>query len=202
MESNSPNTPTPIKPKKSSSIPIIILVVAILVLLAAALVGVLTKDKKTNTPSANSQPGQTTDTGRSVNPIATLAIDPDSGNAVQNKTLTVSVYEDSKDQTANAVQANLTYPTDKFEFVSIDSSESAFGVTAESKGGDGKITIARGAVKPVTGKQLVAKVTFKVLDANGEGKVTFSTDSDVISSVDNKSLLSSSESAVFSLKAE
>src|SRR4051812_4883200 len=48
-----------------------------------------------------------------------LTLSPSSASVAQGSTLSVQVWADSTSQPVNAVQANLTYPIDKLNFVNI-----------------------------------------------------------------------------------
>jgi chitodextrinase len=122
---------------------------------------------------------------------ATLSLSPASLIVANNQTFTVDIREDSGSATVNAVQANLTYPSTSLEFVSVDATTSAFPLEAQSTGGGGSVTLARainGGQTPLTGSQLVARVTFKSLMTVGSATVSFGAGSAVVSSVDNTAL--------------
>lgn len=116
---------------------------------------------------------------------ATLSISPASGSVVQGNNLTVGIYEDSGTDQVNAVQANLSYPASQLSFVSIDASTSAFEINAEGSGGAGSVRIGRGTTTPVSGKQLVAYVTFSATASSGTAAVTFASGSGVVRSSDS-----------------
>jgi len=116
-----------------------------------------------------------------------------------NSTLTAEIWVDSGDQAVNAVQADLSYPTDRLQFVNIDTEASAFGVGAEAKGANGRITVARGNIAQLIGKQLVAKVTFQAIAADGQADLTFSQESRLLRSSDNLNILARHEGGVYML---
>ena len=76
---------------------------------------------------------------------ATLYLSPASGSVSKGSILTVSIRENSGNEPVNSVQANLSYPANLLDFVSINSS-SAWGVVAQNSGGSGSVQIARGAL--------------------------------------------------------
>jgi chitodextrinase len=121
---------------------------------------------------------------------ATLSLDPAASIVENNGNFTVTIREDSGATTVNAVQIKLSYPADKLQFVSIDNSTSAFGTEAESVGGNGTVSIARGTSggQFVTGSQVVSRVTFKSLMTTGSASVAFTTGTAVVNSVDNTAL--------------
>ena len=89
----------------------------------------------------------------------------------------------------NAVQANLTYPSDKFDFLWISSSGSAFEITAEESGGGGSIKIGRGTISAKSGDQFVASVTFSAKVSAGTASISFSGGASVVSSSTSKNIL-------------
>lgn len=105
-------------------------------------------------------------------------------------TFTVEVKVDSGTTSVNAVQANLSYPTDKLEYVSVDNTGSAFSTVAETSGVNGRIAIARGTTTPVSGTQLLVKITFRT-KAAGTASVPFITGTQLVSSTTNQSILPS-----------
>jgi chitodextrinase len=127
---------------------------------------------------------------RSFAASGTLSLSPSSSNVGLGNNFTVTIHENSGTDPVNAVQANLTYPTSQLQFVSIDSTTSAFSVDAQATGGSGAVTIARGAAggTSVTGDQIVAVVTFKAIGL-GAGAVSFGAGSAIVRSTDNISIL-------------
>jgi hypothetical protein len=125
----------------------------------------------------------------STSPQGSITLVPSSQVVANNATVTVDIYEDSLAQNVNAVQSDLTYPTDKLEYVSIDDTGSAFGVSAQKMGANGKVVIARGTITPVKGKQLVAKVTFKAIAASGDAAVSVANSSQILRSDTNTNIL-------------
>ncbi|HSW79972.1 MAG TPA: Ig-like domain-containing protein [Candidatus Saccharimonadales bacterium] len=116
-----------------------------------------------------------------------MYLSPSSGSHSAGSTFTVQIKENSYTDTVNAVQADLTYPTAKLQFVSTSLSGTAFGVTASNTGGSGNISIALGTIAAVSGDKLVATVTFKAL-ASGTANVTFKNSSAVLSSTTNQNV--------------
>ncbi len=119
--------------------------------------------------------------------------------AALGSTITADVWVNSSSESINAIQADLSYPVDKLQFVSIDGTSSAFSVQAQADGADGKVSIARGTIKPVTGKQEVAKVIFKVIAASGDATVSINDSSSVLRSSDNGNILNKRDSATYNL---
>jgi len=108
----------------------------------------------------------------------TLYLSPASKSVSQGATFNIQVRENSGSDGVNAVQANLTYPSDKMDFLSI-APGAAFEVQAENSGGGGNVRIARGTITPKTGDQLVATVSFKAKVSSGTGAISFAAGSEV-----------------------
>jgi hypothetical protein len=126
-----------------------------------------------------------------------IYLTPGSGSYAVGSNFTVTVRENSGSQ-VNAAEADLSYSTAYLEFVSIDASGSAFGIDASSTGGNGSVSIARGNTSPVSGDQLVAKVTFKALLA-GPANVTMQNNSVVLSSSTNSNVVTTRNGGSFTL---
>ncbi|HLG90681.1 MAG TPA: cohesin domain-containing protein [Candidatus Saccharimonadales bacterium] len=110
---------------------------------------------------------------------ATLYLSPGSASVANGSNLVVKVYEDSGSTQVNAVQANLTYPTNLLSYVSYASS-SAFGIEAENPSGNsGSLRFARGSIAARTGAQLVVTITFRAVASSGTANVSFSSGSSV-----------------------
>ncbi len=104
---------------------------------------------------------------------------------------TVELRETSNAEQINAVQANITYPVANLQFVGIDDTGSAFGVSAQKSGNNGLIVVARGNTTPLTGDKLVAKLTFKPITA---GSVTIAVEggtSALVSHATNQNIIDS-----------
>lgn len=110
---------------------------------------------------------------------ATLYLSPSSGSVANGSNLVVKVYEDSGSTQVNAVQANLTYPTNLLSYVSYASS-SAFSIEAENPSSNsGSLRFARGSITARTGAQLVVTITFRAVASSGTANVSFSSGSSV-----------------------
>lgn len=131
---------------------------------------------------------------------ATLYLSPASKSVSKGSILTVSVRENSGGEPVNSVQANLSYPAELLDFVSVSSS-SAWGVVAQNSGGGGSVQIARGALPAVTGDQLVASVRFKAKADSGTASISFASGSAVVSANSNKDVKSGERGASYTLKA-
>ncbi|MBA3757381.1 hypothetical protein H0X09_00740 [Candidatus Saccharibacteria bacterium] len=129
---------------------------------------------------------------------ATLSLSPGSSNVAQGATLTVTIKVNA-DEPVNGVQANLSYPANLLDFLSIGSS-SAFSVVAQNSGGGGSVQIGRGALPPVSGSQTVATVRFKAKTNAGTATINFVGGSQVISASSNKDIMTGSVGGNYTLK--
>lgn len=105
-----------------------------------------------------------------------IYLSPSNRSLAKGATIAVAVRVNAA-SSVNAVQANLTYPADKLDYVSISYGGSAFGVQAQSAGGGGTVQIGRGSFDGVSGDKLVATVTFRAKVDSGNATVSVSADS-------------------------
>ncbi len=119
---------------------------------------------------------------------ATLYLSPASKTVTQGSIFAVAVRV-STSEAVNAVQANLTYPADKLDYVSVSDAGSAFNVQGPTSGGGGSVKIARGTTGSVSGDRLVATVNFKVKQSSGTAAVTFASGSAVVRTSDSTNVL-------------
>jgi hypothetical protein len=127
-----------------------------------------------------------------------LYLQPAPGSYASGAQIRVAVRLTDDVDPVNAVQANLAYPQNRLQFSSIDSAGSSFDIAAPSKGGNGTVEIARGALQPVKGNALVATVVFKVLAA-GTADLEFAQGSAVPRAADARDTLGTRISARISL---
>jgi hypothetical protein len=97
---------------------------------------------------------------------STLYLSPSSTTIQSGSNFTVAVRL-SPVSSVDSVQATLTYDSTRLQFVSIDTTNSAFPVELVATGGSGKVDIQRGIFAPasVSADALVANVTFTALSA-------------------------------------
>ncbi len=133
---------------------------------------------------------------------ATLYFSPSSGTYSKGSTLKVNVYTNTTGELINAIQANISYPKDKLQFLSISTSGSVLSIIAEKVGGEGTVRIAGGNTSAFSGSKFIAAVYFKVLASSGNATLSFLADSAVVKSADNQNALTSSSTAKFSFVAE
>ena len=131
---------------------------------------------------------------------ATLYLSPASSSVQQGNNISIAIRVNPGGDPVNAAQANLSYPTDKLNFVSITSS-SAFPFEVESSGGSGSVRIARGNISSVSGDQLVATVTFSAKTTTGTAAITFASGSSIIRSTDYQDILSGTTGGNYTVTA-
>lgn len=136
--------------------------------------------------------------GTAAAAAAVLYISPSTSSVNVGATLTVSIRENSYSEPVNAVQANISYPSNLLQFENIGNS-SAFGIVAQNSGGGGSVQIARGALPSVSGDQLVATVQFKALAGSGTAQLSFVGGSSVVSANSNTNIMTSSPGGDYTL---
>ena len=144
----------------------------------------------TGSGGSASQSATVTVSAPQVPPAPTIYFNPPSQGYGVGSTITVEVRENSGSAPVNAVQANFSYPADKLTFVSADGSASGFTTQAQSTGGNGTVSLARGVVGNLTGDQLIAKVTFTV-SAAGTANLSFTTGTSLVSASTNLNIIGS-----------
>ncbi len=120
---------------------------------------------------------------------SSLSLSPSTVKVAPGKTFSVSIILNSAGESVNAVSANLNYPSDKLEAVSISES-SAFPVTAEKFYGNGSIKLSRGTISGVNGKVNLAAITFKA-KTEGIAIISFSNTSAATKTSDSTDSLTS-----------
>jgi hypothetical protein len=131
-----------------------------------------------------------------------LYLKTDSLNVNTGETVTVGIRVDTGGDLINSVQANLTYPADRLEYVGASSEGTAFPVQAEEVGGSGKVAIARGSIPKVSGDQLVATVRFRVKAGSGRAVIAIGPGSAMVRSSDNANILTSNGNLTLQLAAK
>lgn len=116
-------------------------------------------------------------------------------NSIKNgETFNVEVWTNSLDNLVNAVQAEISYPESKLQFVEVNSVGSAYSISAEEVATGGLVKIVRAANPAVAGNQKVATITFKAID--GSGKVNISTSNSALVSAETNTNIASSNNGV------
>lgn len=130
---------------------------------------------------------------------ARLYLQPVSQKVAQGDDFTVEIWVDTGGATVFAVQANLNYRPHKLSCEAINTVE-PFTVVAQNQCGDGYVYIARGAFQPgVTGKAIVATITFKAGPCTGDAPVNFAEGSGVATG-EGEDILGSTEGAVYTIE--
>ena len=108
-----------------------------------------------------------------VDAAGSIYLSPGGASIAQGSAFNVSVRVNTGGATVDTVQANLSYPADKLDFLGIGYSGSAFGIQAEGSGGGGSIKIGRGNLSAVSGDLLVGTITFQAKTSSGTGTISF-----------------------------
>jgi chitodextrinase len=130
-----------------------------------------------------------------------LYLAPASSTTALGSTFTVTVHENSGSDAVNAVEADLTYPTNLLQFVSSDGSTSPFTVQAANTGGNGTVTLSRGNQTALTGDQVVAVLTFKTL-AVGQASIAFASSSALVRASDQTNVLVTTTPGIYTVADE
>jgi outer membrane biosynthesis protein TonB len=101
-----------------------------------------------------------------------MYLSPAGGSYTAGQSFTITIRVNAQ-TTVNAVQANLTYPTDKLDVSNLSYGGSAFDIQAESSAAGGSIRIGRGTVTSFSGDRLVASITFTAKTGSGSATVSF-----------------------------
>lgn len=101
-----------------------------------------------------------------------IYLSPASKTIGKGQQFTVAVRMNSGGDAVNAVTANLSYPSDKLDYVGVSSGGSAFGIEAPSSGGGGSISLNRGNINPVSGDKLIGYATFRARVDTGSATVS------------------------------
>jgi hypothetical protein len=182
--------------KKANNSKFIVLGVVLVLLGLAVIMRAVSNssDKTTNNNNNNN-----TTNNSSAKGYAKLYIQPSNQQISPGASVTFEVWVDTGNQPVNAVQANLTYPTDSFDFNSVNAKGSAFEIQASSTGGEGKVTIARGHIGEIKGKALVAKVVLTAKTTKGDTQVEFAVGSAVVRSTDHVDILKQKTGSTFKI---
>jgi hypothetical protein len=130
-----------------------------------------------------------------------MSLNPNTTNIAQGGMVLVTVRENSVDLPVNAVQANVSYPSDKLELKNINYTGSTFTVAAEESKSDGLVKMARGRTgTPLTGDQMVATLTF-VSKKSGAASLGFASGSVVVNATTAQSINASLMGATVTIAA-
>jgi chitodextrinase len=135
---------------------------------------------------------------------ATLYLSPSTDTVAQNDLFPVDIRVNSGVDSVNAIQANVSYPADKLEVVSLSYTGSVFTVKAEETRSAGLVRFARataGGLPASTGDKLFATILFKAKLASGSAAVSFAAGSSVIRSTDHANVLTGTTGGTYTLTA-
>jgi hypothetical protein len=124
-----------------------------------------------------------------------IYLSPGAQSISQGSTFYVSVRVNTG-SSIDAVQANLSYPTDKLDYLGISYGGTAFEIQAQSSGGGGSIKIGRGTLSPKSGDRLVATISFRAKVGSGSASVSFTGGTEAVSG--GKVVTSSGSGATYS----
>ena len=116
---------------------------------------------------------------------ASISLTANRGTVAAGGSLIVAVYMNGGGTAVNAIQADVSFPSSKLQYVGYSSSGSAFEIGASSGGGDGLASVARGTTSPVAGSALVGTLTFKALAGSGSAAISVAGSSSLVSATDN-----------------
>ncbi len=126
-----------------------------------------------------------------------LYITPATGNYNTGDTVQIAIRVNSQSTEINAVQANLTYPTNRLTYQSMSFTGSPLTTQVQQTGGSGEVRIASTILaSSVTGDQLVATVTFTATGA-GSASVAFMASSKIAAYADATDVLSGTTGAAY-----
>lgn len=121
-----------------------------------------------------------------------MSLSPSSSNVRPGDTVTVRVDENSGTRAVNGVEADISYPADKFDVVSIDSAASAFDIKARETSSQGRVSVIRGKLgETLTGSHEVTKIVLKA-KASGSANITVDGTSMLVASDNNTNILQTS----------
>jgi len=92
-------------------------------------------------------------------------------SAVKGSIFTVGIYENSGPEPVNAATATLSYPTNLLTYIGISNS-AAFSIVASNGASGGQVSVDRGALPAVAGRQLIASVQFKANTDSGSATIS------------------------------
>ena len=89
----------------------------------------------------------------------------------------VAIYMNGGGNAIYGVQADISYPSSKVQYIGFSGSGGAFEIAAANGGSDGLATIARGTTSPVSGSGLIGTATFKALAGSGNATIVIASSS-------------------------
>ncbi len=171
------------KPHSTFSSPIHLLLLLMILVILGALAFYLNKHRNGLGDSSNSK--------------SSITLLPSNQKLDAGQSITISVWEDSGSVAVNAVEADIQYPTDMLQFISVDNAGSAFDVQAQSSEKNGTITIAKGHIGQVTGKNLIAKINLKAKQSSGDARLKFIKGTQLLSLDNHSNILGNTPDGVY-----
>lgn len=105
---------------------------------------------------------------------ASMTMTANSTTVASGATVIVAVYVNGGGNNVNTVQANISYPASKLQYVGVSYTGSAFSISTPDNGGSGGlVAIANGTITPITGSGLLATITFRALADSGTAELGF-----------------------------
>ncbi len=133
----------------------------------------------------------------------TMRVEPATATQKYATSFSVAIYVDSGAESVNAVEVDLSYPSNLLEFVSFDATSTEFEIEAPGKSGTGgAITLTRASATSHSGSSiLVTKLNFKTKSTSGSAALGFGANSKVVRVSDITDVLSSTSGATITIKA-
>ncbi|HEX7456605.1 MAG TPA: hypothetical protein VF303_04020 [Candidatus Nanoarchaeia archaeon] len=109
-----------------------------------------------------------------------IYLSPGGQSVSQGSTFYVSVRVNTGGSSVDAVQANVSYPADKLDYLGVGYGGTGFEIQAESSGGGGSVRMGRGTLSAKSGDQLIGTITFKAKVSSGSAWVGFTSGSEAV----------------------
>lgn len=130
-----------------------------------------------------------TTSGATTSTAVNLYLKPSSISVNNGSQAVFEVRMNTQGKNVNAVNAEISYPVDKMQFVSIDATMSPLDFKLNEQGANGVIKIARGTTSYVTGDVLIGKVTMKATASRTKGQMTFLSQSAIVDAANATNIL-------------
>jgi hypothetical protein len=112
---------------------------------------------------------------------ASISLTASKSTVASGATVIIAIYVNGGGANVNAVQADLSYPASRLQYVGFSATGSAFEIAASNGGGDGTASLARGTLSPVNGSALLGTVTFRALVGSGSASIGVAGSSSLVS---------------------
>lgn len=121
-------------------------------------------------------------------PQNVIYLNPNSQTVTVGSELTVTIRVNTI-ELVNAVQADISYPTDKLTVTSIDTTTSAFDLAVQSDNTNGLIRVARAASTAVSSDNVVAVLHFQANNVIGQADLIFAPTTEVDSEASHTNVI-------------